>query len=87
MADRSLDPTHGFRKFFNDPKTSVMGYIAENIPVDRLGGSAVGQGQGQGQGGRPPASPRLGYAEVNSYLNRYQRQQEYGVQGGSGYAT
>ena len=48
MADRSLDPSHSFRKFLKDPKISVMGYIAESIPADRLGGSVVGQGQGQG---------------------------------------
>ncbi len=55
MADRS-DTNHGFRKFFNDPKTSVMGYIAENIPADRLPNAA--------QGGRPPASPRPQYADM-----------------------
>ena len=97
MADRALDNNHSFRKFLNDPKTSVMGYIAENIPSDRLGSAA------QGQSGRPPPSPRPQHAETQQQQSNlqqspnqpgnnlgYQNQQEYGIQsgnGGSGYGA
>ena len=30
------EQNHGFRKFIMDPKSSVMSYIAENIPPERL---------------------------------------------------
>ena len=91
MADRALDNNHSFRKFLNDPKTSVMGYIAENIPSDRLGSAA------HGQSGRPPPSPRPQYAETQQQQSNlqqssnqpgnnlgYQNQQEYGIQSGNG---
>ena len=29
------DPNHGFRKFILDPKSSVLTYLAENIPQER----------------------------------------------------
>lgn len=45
------EPSHGFRKFMLDPKTSVMTYIADNIPSDRIyhaqGGNAVAHTQSQ----------------------------------------
>ncbi len=84
MADRS-DTNHGFRKFFNDPKTSVMGYIAENIPADRLPNAA--------QGGRPSASPRPQYADVQLLNSQsgsqagnlgYQNQQDHAQSGNGG---
>lgn len=81
MADRS-DPNHGFRKFLNDPKTSVMGYIAENIPADRLPHAA--------QVGRPPVSPRPQYADMQLSCEGqdsnqgYQNQQEYAQSGNGG---
>ena len=91
MADRALDNNHSFRKFLNDPKTSVMGYIAENIPADRMGNTA------QGQSGRPFASPHPQYAEMqhqqassqqgpNQPGNNlgYQNQQGYGSESGNG---
>lgn len=84
MADRG-DTNHGFHKFLNDPKTSVIGYIAENIPTDRLSGAA--------QGCRPPVSPRPQYADMQQANSQnenqagnlvYQSQQEYAQSGNGG---
>lgn len=66
MADQN---SRGFRKFMLDPKSSVMTYIADNIPPDHLSHQ-------QGSNGRPPNGPMNNSQQPNLQdPNRLQQNQ------------
>lgn len=55
LQSRSMaEPSHGFRRFLLDPKSSVMTYIANNIPSERPAQQQPGASTTPGSGNAGP---------------------------------
>ena len=79
MADQN---NHGFRKFILDPKSSVMTYIADNIPPEHMSHQQGSSGRLQGGPINGPQSSvqdpnRLQQNQILSQSSQYQSQDDF----------